>query len=141
MYYDMFKKLCEEKNVKPSNVSKATGIPTSTLTNWKKGKFTPKIDKLQKIADYFNVPLSYLTSDSSEIPEAEKPIHNQLKEDEAMKTGGFYMDQDALDMMEFLAKRPEYKVLFKSAKNVRPEDIELAAKVLDKFKDDDQYTE
>lgn len=59
MYYDIFKKLCEERNVRASDVSKGTGIPTSTFTNWKKGIFTPKVDKIQKIADFFNVPISY----------------------------------------------------------------------------------
>lgn len=136
MYYDMFKKLCEEKNVKPSNVSKSTGIPTSTLTNWKKGKFTPKIDKLQKIADYFNVPLSYLTSDYSEIQDEARETYKRLKENE-MKTEGFYLDQDALDLMQIMADKPEYKTLFKAAANVKPEDIEKVKAVLDAFKKDD----
>ena len=64
MYYEKFATLCELNNVTPSRVSRATGIPTSTLTNWKNGKFIPKVDKLQKIADFFNVPLSYFINGS-----------------------------------------------------------------------------
>lgn len=60
MYYEIFKKLCEINNVTPSKVSKATGISTATLTSWKKGVYTPKQDKLQLIADYFNVSVDYL---------------------------------------------------------------------------------
>lgn len=60
MYYENFVRLCELKNVKPSHVSKATGISTATLTSWKQGKYTPKNDKLQKIADYFDVSLDFL---------------------------------------------------------------------------------
>lgn len=66
MYYEVFQKLCEEKGVKPGTVSKATGVPTSTLTAWKQGKYTPKNDKLQKIADYFDVPLDYITGGRKE---------------------------------------------------------------------------
>nr|DAG74713.1 MAG TPA: helix-turn-helix domain protein [Caudoviricetes sp.] len=40
-------------------VSKDTGVSTSTLTNWKYGRYTPKVDKLKALADYFNVPIEY----------------------------------------------------------------------------------
>lgn len=61
MYYENFQKLCEERGVKPGTVSKATKVSTATLTAWKQNKYTPKQDKLQKIADYFQVPLSVIT--------------------------------------------------------------------------------
>ena len=60
MYYENFEKLCKEKNVKPATVSKATGVATSTLSNWKKDGYTPKQSTLQPIADYFNVSIDYL---------------------------------------------------------------------------------
>ena len=60
MYYENFEKLCKENNVKPATVSKSTGVPTSTLTSWKQGKYTPKQKTLQPIADYFNVSVDYL---------------------------------------------------------------------------------
>jgi len=31
-----------------------------TLSQWKNGRSTPKVDKLQKIADYFGVTIDYL---------------------------------------------------------------------------------
>lgn len=40
-------------------LSKALGIPTSFFSEWKRGKMMPKIDKLQKLADYFKVPVTY----------------------------------------------------------------------------------
>ena len=58
--YERFDELREQKNVTVYAVSKATGITTTTFTNWKKGKYTPKPDKLQLIADYFGVSLNYL---------------------------------------------------------------------------------
>lgn len=41
-------------------MSKETGIPQSTLSDWKNGRYTPKADKMLKIAEYFDVPLEYL---------------------------------------------------------------------------------
>lgn len=60
MYYENFEMLCKRDNVKPSDVSKATGISTATFTSWKQGKYTPKQDKLQLIADFFNVSVDYI---------------------------------------------------------------------------------
>lgn len=60
--YEIFQELLSRDGVKPYDVSKATGISTSTLTDWKMGRSTPKQDKLQKIADYFGVSLEYLTT-------------------------------------------------------------------------------
>lgn len=56
--YDTFSQLCEKKEVKPNAVSVATGIDRSTFTRWKNGEYTPKIDKLCKIANYFDVPVT-----------------------------------------------------------------------------------
>lgn len=58
--YEVFEKLMKEKGVTPYRVGKDTGINPSTFTNWKKGAYEPKIDKMQKIADYFGVSLEYL---------------------------------------------------------------------------------
>lgn len=58
--YKIFEELCEKNGVKPYKVSKETGIATSTLSDWKTGKSTPKQDKLQLIADYFKVSVDYL---------------------------------------------------------------------------------
>lgn len=58
--YARFEKLKEIKDVTSYAVAKATGITTTTLTNWGQGKYTPKQDKLQLIADYFGVTLDYL---------------------------------------------------------------------------------
>ena len=58
--YDIFEKLCAEKGVTPYRVCKETGLTTSTISNWKAGRYTPKTDKLQKIADFFKVSIEYL---------------------------------------------------------------------------------
>ena len=58
--YEIYLKLLKEKGVKTSDVCKATGIVASTFSDWKKGKSSPKQDKLMKISDFFGVSLEYL---------------------------------------------------------------------------------
>lgn len=83
--YEIFQELLSRYGVKPYDVSKATGISTSTLTDWKMGRSTPKQDKLQKIADYFGVSLEYLTTGKE--PEFDKygaeetHLYSQIRND------------------------------------------------------------
>ena len=43
-------------------VAKETGISTATLTQWKHGRSTPKVDKMLKIANLFGVKLEDLVA-------------------------------------------------------------------------------
>ena len=61
---EIYIKLRDKAGVRDSDVAKNTGIPQSTFSDWKKGKSSPKHEKLQKIADYFGVSLDYLLGNS-----------------------------------------------------------------------------
>ena len=60
MSYRRFEALLEAKGATVYRVAKETGIPQSTFSDWKNGRSTPKIEKLVKIAAYFDVPLEHL---------------------------------------------------------------------------------
>lgn len=57
--YQKYVELRDKHNVTDYRVSVETGITKSTFTDWKQGRSEPKIDKLSKIAAYFDVPLEY----------------------------------------------------------------------------------
>ena len=58
--YSKYAELKAAMGVKDIDVSRATGVSPSTLSDWKNGHYTPKADKLKKIADFFKVSLSEL---------------------------------------------------------------------------------
>ena len=58
--YERFLELLNKHQTTAYQVAKATGISQNTFSDWKKGRSTPKIDKMQKIADYFGVSVDYL---------------------------------------------------------------------------------
>lgn len=58
--YEIFAKLLKEKDVTPYQVSKATGVAQSSLSDWKNGRSKPKYEKMLAIADYFGVSVDYL---------------------------------------------------------------------------------
>jgi len=57
--FQKFASLLLRDNVTAYQVSKETGIATSTFSDWKSGRSQPKLDKLLILAKYFNVSIEY----------------------------------------------------------------------------------
>lgn len=84
--YEIFSELLQKYGVTPYKVSKETGVSQSTLSDWKRGISTPKPDKLQKIADYFGVSLTYLlTGNTTESEKKKAPELNARDERDISK--------------------------------------------------------
>lgn len=110
MSYDVFKRLCESKEVRPSDVSKVTGIAAQTFTDWKKGKYEPKNEKMQKIADYFGVSVEYLNT-------------GEIKE-------GYYLNPETAEVAQEIFENKELRLLFDAAKDASPEDLQTVHQML-----------
>lgn len=92
----------DRKGFSDYKVAKETGIGTATMSNWKNGKYVPKSDKIQKIAEFLGVSekfiiegvqsesqeTSTLTSrDTKEITEMLDSMEELLKQDGLMFDG------------------------------------------------------
>ena len=106
--YSVFERLCKEKGVSVYRVCEDTGIKSATFYGWKTGKYTPKQDKLQKIADYFGVPLEYLMT--GEEPEEKE---------------GYYVNPETADMAQELYDNKDLRLLFDASRNATPEQLRL----------------
>ena len=62
--YGKYAELRDNLALTDYEISKQTGVSTSTLTNWKYGRYTPKTDKLKKLATYFGVSIEYFLEDA-----------------------------------------------------------------------------
>ena len=51
------------KNKTQSDISKALHIPLSTISSWYNGASYPRVDKMQALADYFNISMRNLTDE------------------------------------------------------------------------------
>lgn len=69
--YEVFDQLLQKYGITAYKVSKDTGITQSTLSDWKRGRSTPKTDNMKKIADYFGVSVEYLMTGIEEPKEKE----------------------------------------------------------------------
>lgn len=64
--YEHYAAIRDSLGLRDSQVSDATGISRSSFSDWKYGKSTPKIDKLQKIAVYLGVSVSQITENEND---------------------------------------------------------------------------
>lgn len=77
--YERFEMLLEENNVTSYKVAKETGVARSTLTNWKQGNYTPKMEKIQKIANFFHVSAEWLLG--YDVPKRQYDYSVEVNED------------------------------------------------------------
>ena len=59
-YYERVKELCTSEGISIFYLESKLQIGNGTIGKWNHEKSLPSIQTLKKIADYFNVPLSYL---------------------------------------------------------------------------------
>lgn len=111
--YEIFSKLLQSYGVTPYKVSKETGVSQSTLSDWKKGKITPKSDTMKKIADYFGVSVDYLMTGKE-------------------KEGGekYYLNNETAEIAQHLFENKDLRVLFDAAKDATPEDLKTTYDML-----------
>lgn len=104
--YEIFEKLCDEKGVTTYRVCKETGITTATISNWKAGRYAPKQDKLQKIAEFFGVTIEYLMTGEE-------------------KEGGekYYLNEETAEMAQKIFENKELRALFDVQSDMQPEDL------------------
>lgn len=65
MFYLTFIELCAKAGISPSAAAEEMGFQRSVVTRWRGGT-VPRDANLQRVADYFNVPVEALTAGQKE---------------------------------------------------------------------------
>lgn len=61
---------------KNREIASAIGVPETTFSSWSKGTHLPNMEKLQKLADYLNAPISQFFSFS--IPKEDQALQELI---------------------------------------------------------------
>lgn len=99
-----------------SDISKDLQISKATVSSWANGTRVPRMDNVDLLCEYFNIKRSDLMEDHSNE-------HNN----------NYYLNKESADMAQFLFENPEYKVLFDASRNVKPEDIQFVAEMIERM--------
>lgn len=113
--YEIFEKLLKMHNVTAYKVGKATGIASSTFTDWKNGRSIPKQEKLQKIADYFEISIEELMG--------------KEKKEEGNET-----DREHKERLEILKVNKDLRILFDAEKGMSSKDLQLILEMVERMK-------
>lgn len=112
--YERFVQLLQEKNITTYRVSKDTGIHQTTFADWKSGKSSPKVDKLQIIANYFNVSLNYLLGISDDrVDDQLLDIVDEIDIDLLQKYGNVYEALKAQKQRNIVDLQPDLELIKK----------------------------
>lgn len=111
--YDIFEQLLQKFGVSTYQVSKATGISQSTLSNWKNRRNLISGKNAQLIADYFNVSVDYLMTG---------------KEKEGGET--YYLNEETTKIAQEIFEHKDLRLLFDAARDADPEDLQAVHAML-----------
>lgn len=104
--YEIFAELLKERKLKVSDVTRATGIAASSLTDWKKGRTaTPKAETMQKLADFFGVSIEYLLGVQTSGQK------------------GYYTDPETAEAAQEMFENTELRALFDVARDMSADDL------------------
>lgn len=124
--YEVFLTLLEREGLTVADVSKATGIGQSTLSNWKARRNLLSAKNAQIIADFFGVSVDYLMT-GRETP----------KESTSGKV--YYFNDETAEAAEEMFEDPELRALMNAARDCPPEVLKSAAELLKRFKETNPY--
>lgn len=110
--YENYSKIRDLKGYTDYKVAKETGIGTATMSNWKNGKYTPKADKIQIIADFLGVSSEYLLTGHESGTEQ------------------YYHDEETAQMAQEIFGNKELRLLFSAARDASPEDLKTTHDML-----------
>jgi len=117
---DRIRELANKNGMSLPNLESELGFGNGTIVRWDKA--SPTSEKLTKVADYFNVTVDYLLGRGETI-DSETP---------------YYLNDEAREMAEELAKNPKLHILFDAARTVSVEDLQFVIDMVNRFKQDSE---
>lgn len=118
-FIERLNSILQKRNLSQADLSKMTGIRSSSISDWLNGKYEPKQDKIAIIAESLNVSPVWLIG-------YDEPSTNQ--------TEGYYVDSETAEYAEMLRTRPEARLLFSASRGISKEDMEKAVEYIELLK-------
>lgn len=110
--------LFKQNNVTGYKVAKDLGFSRSIFTDWKAGRSQPKADKIQKIAEYFNVPVSYFYG---------------TEEESGLKTS-YYINEETARKAQEIFEDKDTRILLDAKRDLSPEDLDYVIRTIKMLK-------
>lgn len=144
MFYDVYKRLCDERGKSASAIADELHINRSNVTNWKTSGYMPRGKALDKIANFFGVSVDYIIFQSkftfveSWHPDMIEDFSNAQNDEERLAMlRNFGVDPAHLCTLDRLS--PQKEKSSTGTTEILPSDINIAKVVL--FGGDSEVTD
>ena len=105
----------EAKNKTQADLAEYMGVSQATVSNWCNGIKMPRMDKIDKICEFFGV------------------VRSDLMVEDKEPAPGYYLDPEAAEIAQEVYDRPELKMLFDASRNVSAEDLRFVIEMIDRM--------
>lgn len=119
---NIIKALRESAGLTQDELSKKINISRSNIAMYETGMRKPSKKTLEAFADFFNVNVDYLLGRTQQITRLPQ-------------SNGYYYDEETKAIAEMLRTDSHYRILFDAARGSKPEDLMMAADLLNRFKE------
>lgn len=118
-FIERLNSILQKRNLSQADLSKMTGIRSSSISDWLNGKYEPKQDKISIIAEALNVsPVWLIGYDDTASNQSE----------------GYYVDPETAEYAEMLRTRPEMRLLFSASRGISKEEMQEAVNYIEFIK-------
>lgn len=100
---EIIRERCKDEGISLPKLEKALGFGEGTISKWDKS--VPTVDKLVKVAEYFNIPLDELVDRKpidEEILNKPKELQKILKNEDIALNGRLMSDEDKEKMFRII---------------------------------------
>ena len=97
------------------DLAKKLDVSAASVSDWCNGRKTPRMSKVDAMCNIFHCRRSDLTEEANE--------------------DDYYINPETAKVAQEVFENPEMRVLFDAARGSRPEDIQMAADMLKRFKE------
>ena len=107
--------ICKERKITIAKIERDLGFSNGYIKGLKGGKISA--ERVRTIGDYLNVP--YYEIDPEIFPKQDSQ---------------YYLNPETAQMAQELFDNPNMRILFDAARDSKPEDLQMAADMLNRFK-------
>ena len=144
--YEKIVELCQERGIAVTALEQELGFSRGSIGKMRYAK-RPNAERLRRIAEFFNVPVSYLFGGGPimqagnkilqvhPIPKSQKPEYDSPYDIFAGEGGFYYMDKQTAALAQELFENEDRRILMDASRGLKPEKLQLLAKLAKEMQD------
>lgn len=128
IFSDRLKQLRKQNSLTQKMLGQNLNLGESTISMYELGEREPNFETLELLADYFNVDIDYLLGKSDKTTKLD--IYGNHKDN----LDYFSNKPELLDLYQQIYESEKLQLLFDSAKDLTPQDLEIVLSIIDRFR-------